>query len=546
MVSVIIIFLNAEKFIREAIESVFAQTDQGWELLLVDDGSSDSSTAIAKNCAAHRPEKVVYLEHPGHRNRGMSASRNLGIRNSHGEYIAFLDADDVWLPRKLEHQAEILNRYPEAAMVYGPGHWWHSWAPNSNGGGRDFVQKLGIESDQLVAPPRLLTLFLGNEGAVPSPSGVILRRRILEQIDGFEEELCNAVRGLYDDQAMYAKVCLKAPVFVSKECWYRYRQHPEACCAVMGQPEKHAAARLLFLSWLAAYPLMQSQSDGELRTVFRRQLWASRHRTIEKFLKPARAQFGRIKDLLKWLARATVPASMYHWARCRWRGLPYAPPVGSVRFGNLRRVTPVSRIFGIERGRAIDRYYIENFLARHADDIRGCALEVADNKYTACFGGDRVTRSEVLHVQEGTPKVTIVADLSSANAIPPNHFDCIILTQTLQFIYDARAAVLTLRRILKPGGVLLATLPGISQISRYDAERWGDYWRFTSHSVRRLFEEVFSPADLTVASYGNVLAAGALLQGLAVEELRPEELDYHDPDYELVITVRAVKRRCGA
>ena len=416
MVSVIIIFLNAEKFIREAIESVFAQTEQGWQLLLVDDGSSDGSTTIAKDYAARSPDKVVYLQHPDHRNRGMSASRNLGIHNARGEYIAFLDADDVWLPRKLEQQVEILNRYSEAAMVYGPGQWWHSWAANGNGGGRDFVQRLGVRGDQLVAPPGLLTLFLGNEGAVPSPSGVILRRGILEQVNGFEEELCNAVRGLYDDQAMYAKVCLQAPVFVSNECWYRYRQHPEACCAVMGQPEKHAAARLLFLDWLAAYPSMQRQSDGDLRRVFRRELWAYRHRTLEKLLKPARARFRLIKDILKRLARASMPAPIYHRARCRWRGLPYTPAVGSVRFGNLRRVTPVSRIFGLERGRAIDRYYIENFLARHTNDIRGCALEVADNQYTARFGGDRVTRSEVLHVQEGNPKATIVADLSAANA----------------------------------------------------------------------------------------------------------------------------------
>ncbi|MDT7947006.1 MAG: methyltransferase domain-containing protein [Thermoflexus sp.] len=170
-------------------------------------------------------------------------------------------------------------------------------------------------------------------------------------------------------------------------------------------------------------------------------------------------------------------------------------------------------------------------------------LEIGDDTYTRRFGGDRVARSDVLHVQEGNPKATIVADLTCADSIPSDTFDCIIFTQTLHVIYDVRAAIRHLHRILKPGGVLLATFPGISQINRYDMDRWGDYWRFTTLSARRLFEEVFPPGNVTVRAYGNVLAAVAFLHGLSAEELRREELDYHDPDYELIITVRAVKPR---
>ena len=212
-----------------------------------------------------------------------------------------------------------------------------------------------------------------------------------------------------------------------------------------------------------------------------------------------------------------------------------------MRFLSLRRVTPISQIFGLDRGQSIDRYYIENFLLRCADDIRGCVLEVANNTYTARFGGQRVTKSHVLHVQEGNPRATIVADLSSDNKIPSDTFDCIILTQTLQFIYDVRAAIRTLYRILKPGGVLLATFHGVSQISRYDMERWGEYWRFTTCSARRIFEEAFPAANVRVEAHGNVLAANAFLQGLAVEDVRQEHLNYCDPNYEVLITVRAVK-----
>jgi SAM-dependent methyltransferase len=206
-----------------------------------------------------------------------------------------------------------------------------------------------------------------------------------------------------------------------------------------------------------------------------------------------------------------------------------------------RRTTPISRIFGLDRGQSIDRYYIENFLNRWAEDVRGCVLEVGNNMYTERFGGKRVTKSHVLHVQEGNPRATIVADLSSNNDIPSDIFDCIILTQTLQFIYDMRGAILTLYRILKPGGVLLATVHGISKISRYDMERWGEYWRFTTCSARKIFEEAFPAVNVSVEAHGNVFAANAFLQGLAVEDVCQEQLNYCDPDYEVLITVRAIK-----
>jgi SAM-dependent methyltransferase len=213
-----------------------------------------------------------------------------------------------------------------------------------------------------------------------------------------------------------------------------------------------------------------------------------------------------------------------------------------VRWGDLRRVTPVSRLFGFDRGLPIDRYYIEGFLARHAGDIRGRVLEVGDDSYIRRFGGERAVVRDVLHVSARNPSATIVGDLSRADHIPSDTFDCFICTQTLHLIYDFRRAIETIHRILKPGGVLLATFPGITQISRDEwSESW--YWSFTALSARRLFEEVFPPADVAVEAHGNVLVAVAFLHGLAAAELRPEELDHHDPDYQCLITVRAVKER---
>jgi SAM-dependent methyltransferase len=217
------------------------------------------------------------------------------------------------------------------------------------------------------------------------------------------------------------------------------------------------------------------------------------------------------------------------------------PPVGRVRFGSLRRLKPISSEWGSERGLPIDRYYIEKFLAKNAEDIQGHILEVGTNKYTLSFGGERVIKSDVLHVAEEKPEVTIIGDLTKAEHIASNFFDCIILTQTLQVIYEFHEAVKTIFRILKPGGVVLVSVPGISKISRYDMDRWGYYWGFTSLSIQRLFEAVFPAANIHTKAFGNVLVTIAFLQGLATEELRKKELEFVDPDYELLITLRAVK-----
>jgi SAM-dependent methyltransferase len=217
------------------------------------------------------------------------------------------------------------------------------------------------------------------------------------------------------------------------------------------------------------------------------------------------------------------------------------PRVGMARGRLVHGLTPVSRIWGGDRGTPIDRYYIERFLTDRASDVRGRVLEISNNHYTRRYGGQRVERSDVLEKVEGNPKANIVADLTDADHLPNDVYDCILCTQTLQFIYDTRAALATLCRILKPGGALLVTVPVVSQLSRNDVERWGDYWRFTSMSVRLLLGEVFPPEHVTVQAHGNVLVATAFLYGLATEELVRDELDYDDPEYEFLITVRATK-----
>jgi SAM-dependent methyltransferase len=233
-----------------------------------------------------------------------------------------------------------------------------------------------------------------------------------------------------------------------------------------------------------------------------------------------------------------------HWSRSAWRWLIRStrrPRVGGVRLGDLDRATPISREWGFERGTPIDRLYIERFMAARAGDIRGRVLEVAGSDYTLRYGGGRVTRSDVLHPSDGNPRATIIADLARPEPALEGQFDCIICTQTLQLIYDVRSAARQLHDWLKPGGVVLASVPGISQISRQDMARTGDYWRFTGAAVQKMFGAEFGDGAVEVVVHGNVLAATAFLHGIAAEELDEASLLEADPQFQMLMTVRAVR-----
>lgn len=317
LVSVIIIFLNAGQFLKESIESVFAQTYDNWELVLVDDGSTDASTDLALHYAARYPERTRYLEHKDHQNRGMSASRNLGIRNARGKYFALLDADDVWLPSKLERQVEILESHPEAAMVYGPAQCWHSWSGNV-AAKSDFMQELFVETDRLFMPPALLENFLQHAGATPCPSSALVRRSITERIGLFEESF----RGMYEDQVFFSKVCLSAPIFVSGEGNFNYRRHPNAACAVPRTKKDICGARLTFLNWLKDHLSKQKVRDREvwraLRTALQeKELQPYRRPVLYHSLQYATRFAATCERFAKAAARWSILAPVRFWLRGR-------------------------------------------------------------------------------------------------------------------------------------------------------------------------------------------------------------------------------------
>ena len=293
LVSTIIIFLNEEKYIQEAIESVFAQTYDHWELLLVDDGSSDSSSDIARRYAEQHGDRVRYLEHEGHENRGMSASRNLGVRSAKGLYISYLDGDDVWVPNKLEEQVAIMDAHPEAAMVVAPLQMWFSWTGRPQDQNRDHPYGVGRTgrhpySDTLVEPPRLLRLFLRHEEYMPN--GYLAKRDVMAQVGEYEERF----RENYSDAVSLVKVCLRAPVFVTNSRWYLYRKHEASSTYQSHLHGRQDKEQRIYLDWVESYFNQQNVQDPELRTILRKMQFLCRHARLRRLGRNTASYTGNV------------------------------------------------------------------------------------------------------------------------------------------------------------------------------------------------------------------------------------------------------------
>jgi glycosyltransferase involved in cell wall biosynthesis len=273
-ISVVLIFFDDERFLGEAIDSVLAQSEADWELLLCDDGSTDGSRAIANAAAAERPDRIMVLEHPGGANRGISATRNLGLAHTRGRYVAFLDSDDVWNPEKLAEQRAIAEAHPEVGLVIGASRYWWSWADGDDLPA-DRVVPIGAPGDRVYDPPALLHRLypLGrDQGASACPSSFFARREMLDRVGGFE----SSAPHVYEDQAFLLKVYVHSPVYVSSACWDRYRRHPDAVTMTTGR-EAYLAARLEVLEWYGRYLDEQGISDPGVRAALDRAMWPHRH-----------------------------------------------------------------------------------------------------------------------------------------------------------------------------------------------------------------------------------------------------------------------------
>jgi glycosyltransferase involved in cell wall biosynthesis len=265
VVSVVIIFLNADAFLEAAIQSVHDQSFAEWELILVDDGSRDASASIARKWTEREPHRIRLLQHPGGANCGMSASRNLGLQHATGQFVAYLDADDVWERSALRERVDEMRRYPQAAMIFGPALYWWSWSASSQH--RDRQQPLEPIVDQLHQPPALVRQFVVHSELTPSVGTVLYRRDCLVALGGSDA----AFRSMYEDQVLAVKFALHHPIFVSRSVICRYRQHAESACAVSYADGSHTRERLRFLAWVEQYMTSCGIRDAALSRVLRQQ-----------------------------------------------------------------------------------------------------------------------------------------------------------------------------------------------------------------------------------------------------------------------------------
>jgi glycosyltransferase involved in cell wall biosynthesis len=302
LVSCIIIFFNAEKYFEEAIESVLAQNYGNWELLLSDDGSTDSSTEIAQKYAQQYPNKIYYLEHESHQNRGMSATRNLGLSHATGEYVAFLDADDVWLPNKLEEQVAIMQAQPEVGMVYGRSLYWQSWSGKAEDNEKDYIPDAYVSGNQIYPPSQLLTLsYPLGKATPPPPTDIMLRRDAIADVGGFEAGFQKMYQ-LYEDQAFFSKFYLKFPVFVSNSCWDKYRLHPESCGSTVNKAGQYDQVRSFFLHWFEKYLKKEGITDIAVWDALNKAIFPYRYPVLFKLRKTP----VRVKRMVKKLAGLTA------------------------------------------------------------------------------------------------------------------------------------------------------------------------------------------------------------------------------------------------
>jgi glycosyltransferase involved in cell wall biosynthesis len=539
LTAVVITTYNHAHYLAAAIQSALKQTRRADEIIVVDDGSQDDPAAIV---ARYPGVRLIRQE-----NQGLSAARNTGLIAARADYILFLDADDRLRPGAIRAGLDCFDEYPEAGFVYGG---YYLTDRKHRRISKDVHNPIGDEPFK--------TFLEGN--AIGMHATVLYRRAVLQSLGGFDASLRRC-----EDYDVYLRLSLVTSVASHGETVAEYRMHD----ANMSNAHRE------MLKWALLVHARQQQPatpDPKLRKAwcvgrrgwidyygseilkFNLKSWyiggqkAAKLSLVAENVREFPRAGLRLAPELLWRAWRTLvigkairlfpPATRKQVKELKWRFQNMLPK--PISFGDLGGVAPISDEFGYDRGTPVDRQYIGEFLLKYAADIGGRALEIGDDEYCRRFGAARITQQDVLHVHRGNPLATIVGDMSEPDVLPSAAFDVLVLTQTLHLIWDMRAAVREMHRSLKTGGVVLLTVPGISRVDR---DEWGAtwYWSLTEPSARRLFVEVFGEENVTVEVYGNVYAATAFIQGLALEEVDFEKLRVVDPAFPVVVAVRAVK-----
>ncbi|WP_460451793.1 glycosyltransferase [Alsobacter sp. SYSU BS001988] len=513
-VCVVVTTYNHAGFLRRAVESILEQTVPANEIIVIDDGSTDfPGDTIADYCMV----RLIRQE-----NQGLSQARNRGVSECKSRYIIFLDADDRLLNTAIQTGLACASEYPDAACVYG-GHL------------RILSSGPSVQSYRAMGVDPLSDLLAGN--VIGMHGTVLFRKEAITEVGGYDPAL-----RMCEDYDIFLRIAqsgahIRSHANVVAEYYIHESNMSNRYAKMLGsalsvhrryRPAESDAVRWSAWesgrrAWIGYY--LSQALHSKRPTEFASTLIVAIRSEPARTAKYAAEFFSKTVFLLPPKARRSPPR------RSKRR----------IDFGAFCKPWPISLDFGWDRGTPVDRYYIGEFLAANKLDIKGVVLEVGDSQYSTRYGGQNISKQEILHVDSANASATIVGDISANDVLPKCAFDCIVLTQTLQFVFCFENALKNIYEALRPGGVLLLTVPGISQIDRGE---WGHqwYWSFTSPSITTLLTRVFGYGNVCVSQFGNVYAAIAMLEGLAIEDTQSELLAINDAAYPVIVTARAEKR----
>jgi len=486
--------------LSHTVDHVLRQSHSAYDVIVAEPAGEDSEVDFAAGHPGIQTVRAVD-RHPG-------AARTAGLAEAAGEYVFLTDGDSQASPDFLADAVHYMDANPTLGFVTaarGAGR------THGSGGRARPCAPAEVLSGALVGLP------------------VVFRTSALESVGGLDPSIES--RGLAEWDGCirlaaegFGGIVMPGPGDAPA---------PDVARDVNSEAHRYVLEKNHALRSLHMVDVLAAQED-RIGPILRRN--HELEQRIEMVLRPEATRRREELEVLLARLRAGAPSRSAGEA-----GNGPAAGTGTTRldWGDLRRFSPVSPVWGADRGKCVDRYYIESFLASNAADVRGAVLEIHDSIYTFRYGGERVERADVLDIDPTNARATVVADLCHASNIDSGTYDCIILTQTLHLIYDIRAALSECRRILKAGGVLLATFPCASKVDP-ESGLDGDYWRLTPAGLRRLFSEAFPGETFEVQPRGNLPVTFAFLQGLAVEDIGTEIFDRSDPAFPLNIAVRAV------
>jgi len=522
MVSIIIPCFNSGKYLSECLESVLSQDYTDYEVIVVNDFSTDNTLEIA--CSyAEKDARIKIIDNSESSESGASAARNRGFKNSKGEYVVFLDSDDIWLPTALKRLVNLIEKHNEAGWVIGNCIYFDNFRYNL-----DSYQYSKYDFEEGVYQKQEMVLkFIRNFNQTPSQGAAIIKRIVVKKINGWENEF----KMNYTDQAFYFKILCETRTFVTYDYFLLYRNHEESASLKAIKRGEFQKNEKIFFQWLirnlpnyefAERDEVSQYAENTIREIDNNDTKVlnkvSVLKTVLKKTKKLPRKFRTLGRVLKKNAIRIIPKKIY-------------------RHFLHQKLQPYSEVYGHDRGTEIARYYIECFLAENKELFEGNCLEFQAPTYLLKYADLEKCKINIIHIDDTNFLANIVADLTKPNTIPSNYFDCIISTHVLHMVLEKEKFLSEIYRILKPGGYILLAVPGVSMCDY----SWNELWRFTEEGIQQLLEQHFDKDLIQVKGFGNSLVAAGQIRGLSKEEFSIKELTSYDGRFAVEICAKAQK-----